>query len=112
VIQARNPERTEPIRHVVRLWKVRCRADYGTIPNQRGIPLQNNGVWGVWRMLGDMVVDLFVEAGKKLLELLGRGLGGLDLWVERKFGRCLSGRMNMLEIQTLFHGNTKDQDQI
>jgi hypothetical protein len=24
----------------------------------------------------------------------------------------LSGRINKLEIQTLFHGNTKDQDQI
>jgi hypothetical protein len=66
----------------------------------------------VWRMLGHIVGDVLVEAGEKLLELLGRGLGRLDLWVERKFGRCLSGRMNKLEIQTLFHGNTKDQDQI
>jgi hypothetical protein len=63
-------------------------------------------------MLGPIVGDVLVEAGEKLLELLGRGLGRLDLWVERKFGRCLSGRMNKLEIQTLFHGNTKDQDQI
>ena len=47
VIQARNPKRTEPIRQVVRLWKVRCRADDGTIRNQRRIPLPSNGVWGV-----------------------------------------------------------------
>lgn len=48
----------------------------------------------------------------KLVELLGRGLGQLDLWFEQRFGRSLSGRMNKLEIQTLFNGNTKDQDQI
>jgi hypothetical protein len=63
-------------------------------------------------MLGHIVCDLLVKVGEKLLELLGRGLGRLDLWFERRFGRCLSGRMNKLEIQTLFHGNTKDQDQI
>ena len=66
----------------------------------------------VWRMQGHIGGHLLVETGEKLLELLGRGLGRLDLWVERKFGRCLSGRMNKLEIQALFHGNTKDQDQI
>jgi hypothetical protein len=63
-------------------------------------------------MLGHIAGDLLVRAGAKLLELLGRGLGNLDLWIERRFGRCLSGRMNKLEIQTLFHGNTKDRDQI
>jgi hypothetical protein len=63
-------------------------------------------------MLGHIAVDLLVRAGAKLLELLGRGLGRLDLWFERRFGRCLSGRMNKLEIQTLFHGNTEEQDQI
>jgi hypothetical protein len=63
-------------------------------------------------MLGHIAGDLLVKAGAKLLELLGRGLGNLDLWFERRFGRSLSGRMNKLEIQTLFHGNTKDQDQI
>jgi hypothetical protein len=63
-------------------------------------------------MLEHLAGDLLVKAGGKLLELLGSGLGSLDLWFERKFGRSLSGRMNKLEIQTLFHGNTKDQDQI
>ena len=63
-------------------------------------------------MLGDLAGDLLVKAGAELLKLLGSGLGHLDLWFERRFGRCLSGRMNKLEIQTLFHGNTKDQDQI
>jgi hypothetical protein len=63
-------------------------------------------------MLGDIVGHLLIKAGEELLELLGRGVGRLDLWFERKFGRCLSGRINKLEIQTLFHGNTKDQDQI
>jgi hypothetical protein len=63
-------------------------------------------------MLGDIGGHLLVKACEKLLELLGRGLGRLDLWFERKFGHCFSGRINKLEIQTLFHGNTKDQDQI
>jgi len=112
-ILARNPKRTQPIRHVVRPWKMRCRADYGTISNQRRIPLLGDGAWGVFGECGELLaIDLLVEAGAPLLELLGRALGRLDLWVERKFGRCLSGRMNKLEIQTLFHGNTKDQDQI
>jgi hypothetical protein len=112
-ILARNPKRTQPIRHVVRPWKMRCRADYGTISNQRRIPLLGDGDWGVFGECGELLaIDLLVEAGAPLLELLGRALGRLDLWVERKFGRCLSGRMNKLEIQTLFHGNTKDQDQI
>jgi hypothetical protein len=63
-------------------------------------------------MLGHILGDLLIKGGAMLLELLGRGLGSLDLWFERRFGRPLSGRMNELEIQTLFHGNTKDQDQI
>jgi hypothetical protein len=63
-------------------------------------------------MVGDIAGDLIIEAGTELLRLLGEGLGHLDLWCERRFGRELSGRMNKLEIQTLFHGNTKDQDQI
>jgi len=63
-------------------------------------------------MLGDLAGDLIVRAGTEFLVLLGRGLGNLDLWFERRFGRSLSGRMNKLEIQTLFHGNTKDQNQI
>jgi len=63
-------------------------------------------------MLGHILGDLLIHAGAKLLELLGRGIGNLDLWFERRFGHCLSGRMNKLEIQTLFQGNTKDRDQI
>ena len=47
-----------------------------------------------------------------LVKLLGKGPGQLDLWFEKKFGRSLSGRMNKLDIQTLFHGNNKDRDQI
>ena len=113
VILARNPERTEPIRHIIRLWKVRPphRLWYDPEPTQDSAARQ----WRLGRvrkMVDHIVVDLLLKAGEKLLELFGRGLGRLDLWVERKFGRCLSGRMNKLEIQTLFHGNTKDQDQI
>ena len=63
-------------------------------------------------MLGDILAHLLIKAGEKLLDLLGRGLGQLDLWFEKRFGHCLSGRINRLEIQTLFHGNTRDQDQI
>lgn len=63
-------------------------------------------------MLADLAAHFLIKAGEKFLELLGRGVGRLDLWFERRFGRCLSGRINKLEIQTLFHGNTKDQDQI
>jgi hypothetical protein len=48
----------------------------------------------------------------KLFELLERGVGSLDVWFQQRFGRSLSGHMNKLEIQTLFNGNTKDQDQI
>lgn len=63
-------------------------------------------------MLGDIAGDLVIRGCAELLHLLGEGLGKLDLWCQRKFGHSLSGRMNKLEIQTLFHGNTKDQDQI
>jgi hypothetical protein len=63
-------------------------------------------------MLGDLAGDLVIRASTELLILLGRGLGHLDLWCERTFGRSLSGRINKVEIQTLFHGNTRDQDQI
>jgi hypothetical protein len=63
-------------------------------------------------MLGDLAGDLIVRALADIVKLLGTGLGYLDLWCQRRFGRSLSGRMNKLEIQTLFHGNTKDQDQI
>src|SRR5215472_19116338 len=45
--------------------------------------------------------------GAKLLEPLGRGVGYLDLWFERRFGHCLSGRMNKLEIQTLSRATRK-----
>jgi hypothetical protein len=57
----------------------------------------------------DHVLLKVVELGAALL---GKMLGQLDLWWQAKFGRSLSGRMNKLEIQTLFHGNTKDDDQI
>lgn len=49
---------------------------------------------------------------KGLFHLTEEGLGRLDLFWLRKFGRPLSGRLAKLEIQTLFHGNTKDEDQI
>ena len=63
-------------------------------------------------MLGDIFAHILVKAGEKLLELLTTGVGCLDLWFERKFGGCLSGRISKLEVQILFHGNTKDQNQI
>lgn len=55
-----------------------------------------------------------------LIELLGRvigpaleeALGTLDLFWARTFGHPLSGRFGRIEIQTLFHGNTRDHDQI
>jgi hypothetical protein len=56
-----------------------------------------------------MVEDLLLKALAKAAE---EGLATLDLWWARVFGRSLSGRMYKLEIQTLFHGNTRDQDQI
>jgi hypothetical protein len=60
----------------------------------------------------DLFGDLAVKALAELARLLGVGLGHVDLWCGRRFGHTLSGRMNKIEIQTLFHGNTKDQDQI
>jgi hypothetical protein len=63
-------------------------------------------------MLAHRIGDLILKAGTELLNLLGKGLGHLDLWCERRLGRSLSGRINKLEIQTIFHGNTKDHDQI
>jgi hypothetical protein len=56
-----------------------------------------------------MMEELIVRA---LFHILEEGLAKLDLWWDRTFGHSLSGRMNKLEIQTLFHGNTKDHDQI
>jgi hypothetical protein len=47
-----------------------------------------------------------------LLKLIEKALPELDLWWMSRFGRSLSGRPNKIEIQTLFHGNTRDQDQI
>lgn len=63
-------------------------------------------------MMGDLFGDLIVRAFAELVQILGERLAKLDLWWFRTFGRSLSGRMSKLEIQTLFHGNTKDQDQI
>jgi len=56
--------------------------------------------------------ELVIGGVKLLLKLTDDGLGTLDLWWARAFGRSLSGRLNRFEIQTLFHGNTKDHDQI
>lgn len=63
-------------------------------------------------MLDHVLGELLVKAAGGLFELVDKALGHIDLWFERRFGRPLSGRMNKLEIQTLFHGNTKDHDQI
>jgi len=63
-------------------------------------------------MLGHLAGDLLLKVFGELLRLLDEKLGDLDLWWEQRFGRSLSGRLNKLEIQTLFHGNTKDQHQI
>jgi hypothetical protein len=52
-----------------------------------------------------MMEELIVQA---LLHILEEGLTKLDLWWDRTFGHSLSGRMNKLEIQTLFHGNTAE----
>jgi hypothetical protein len=49
---------------------------------------------------------------KCLFHLAEEVLGALDLWWVRNFGRPLSGRLARIEIQTLFHGNTKDEEQI
>jgi hypothetical protein len=68
---------------------------------------------GRLNVLGEELLGHFLVIGSvALVALIGEGLGQLDLWCSRTFGRSLSGRMNVLEIQTLFHGNTKDLDQI
>jgi hypothetical protein len=56
--------------------------------------------------------ELLIWSTKGCAYLIGEGLARLDLWWARTFGRSLSGRLVRLEIQTLFHGNTKDSDQI
>ncbi len=48
-------------------------------------------------MLGDIVGHLLIKAGEKLLELLGRGVGRLDLWFERRFGRWVLSEMAFYE---------------
>jgi hypothetical protein len=63
-------------------------------------------------MLGHLLGHLVTRAFAELLHLLGVGIGDPDLWCQRTFGRSLSGRLYKLEIQTLFHGNARDQDQI
>jgi hypothetical protein len=56
--------------------------------------------------------EILVWVSKCLFHLAEEGLGALDLWWVRRFGRPLSGRLARIEIQTLFHGNTKDEEQI
>lgn len=56
--------------------------------------------------------EVLVRLVELLLKLLGYALEELDLLWARVFGHPLSGRINRIEIQTLFHGNTKDVDQI
>jgi hypothetical protein len=58
------------------------------------------------------VEHLVIRLLAELVVKTGERLARLDLWWARVFGRSLSGRMNKIEIQTLFHGNTKDQEQI
>jgi len=60
-------------------------------------------------MLEEVIFEMLLKALAKGAEA---GVGALDLWWARAFGRTLSGRMYRIEIQTLFHGNTRDQDQI
>jgi hypothetical protein len=57
----------------------------------------------------DIPLDRLAEA---LFDVTEEALGRLDLWWLRTFGRPLSGRFGRIGIQTLFHGNTKDRDQI
>jgi hypothetical protein len=56
--------------------------------------------------------EVFKWLLRAFIYVMEEGLARLDLWWGRVFGRTLSGRISRLEIQTLFHGNTKDQDQI
>ena len=53
-------------------------------------------------------VELVKGVGKLTLE----SMATIDLWWAKIFGKPLSGRVGRIEIQTLFHGNTKDQEQI
>jgi hypothetical protein len=80
---------------------------WDTIPGSVVFVLEsrNSARAGELLMMEELVVKAFVH-------IVGEGLARLDLWCLRKFGHSLSGRMNKLEIQTLFHGNTKDEDQI
>ena len=55
------------------------------------------------------VEELAVQGLEWLIEEV---LGTVDLAWVRVFGKPLSGRFNKLEIQTLFAGNTRDNDQI
>ena len=59
-----------------------------------------------------MIDHLFIKLIELAVASLGEKLAQLDLWWQRKFGHSLSGRLGRIEIQTLFQGNTKDQDQI
>ena len=56
--------------------------------------------------------ELLIGGLKLFAKAAAEGLATLDLWWAQVFGQSLSGRMNKLEIQTLFHGNTKDREQI
>jgi hypothetical protein len=60
-------------------------------------------------MFEDKIAELLLKGLAKAAE---EGVGRFDLWWARMFGRSLSGRLWKLEIQTLFHGNTRDDDQI
>jgi hypothetical protein len=60
-------------------------------------------------MFEDKIAELLLKALAKAAE---EGVARLDLWWARVFGRSLTGRLWKLEIQTLFHGNTRDDDQI
>jgi hypothetical protein len=53
--------------------------------------------------------ELIIEA---IAHIVREGLAKVDLCWYRTFGRSLSGRINRLEIETLFRGNTRDQGQI
>jgi hypothetical protein len=60
-----------------------------------------------------MLADLILKALRKALAIAAaEGLATLGLGWAQAFGRPLSGRLHKVEIQTLFHGNTKDRGQI
>jgi hypothetical protein len=60
-------------------------------------------------MFEDIIFEMLLKTAVKGAE---DAVARLDLFWERAFGRTLSGRISRIEIQTLFHGNLKDQDQI